>query len=83
MTIIIILLQPRESGVVFSKTVPIFNCFFFRLAFLTRFWLSRAIEGFLRGRASVGDQLFLIKRGLLEVLHYLWIFVFIILRELN
>ncbi|KAJ7337109.1 Short transient receptor putative channel 4-associated protein [Desmophyllum pertusum] len=31
-----------------------------------RFWLSRAIEGFLRGRASVGDQLFLIKRGLLE-----------------
>lgn len=31
-----------------------------------RFWLSRAIEGFLRGRASIGDQLFLIKRGLLE-----------------
>ncbi|XP_032219166.1 short transient receptor potential channel 4-associated protein isoform X2 [Nematostella vectensis] len=31
-----------------------------------RFWLSRAIEGFLRGRSSIGDQLFLIKRGLLE-----------------
>ncbi|XP_020916846.1 short transient receptor potential channel 4-associated protein-like [Exaiptasia diaphana] len=31
-----------------------------------RFWLSRAIEGFLRGRASFGDQLFLVKRGLLE-----------------
>lgn len=32
-----------------------------------RFWLSRAIEGFLRGRASFGNQLFLVKRGLLEV----------------
>ncbi|XP_031558497.1 short transient receptor potential channel 4-associated protein-like isoform X2 [Actinia tenebrosa] len=31
-----------------------------------RFWLSRAIEGFLRGRASFGNQLFLIKRGLLK-----------------
>lgn len=37
----------------------------------TRFWLSRAIEGFLRGRASVGDQLFLIKRGLLEVCQFM------------
>ena len=79
----IILHQTRESGVAFSKIVPIFNCFLFLLSFVTRFWLSRAIEGFLRGRASVGDQLFLIKRGLLEVLHYLCIFVFIILRELN
>lgn len=39
----------------------------FYVKFSLRFWLSRAIEGFLRGRASVGDQLFLIKRGLLEV----------------
>lgn len=43
--------------------------FWFHL-FLCRFWLSRAIEGFLRGRASVGDQLFLIKRGLLEVIAF-------------
>lgn len=33
-----------------------------------RFWLSRALEGFLRGKASYADQLFLIKRGLLKLL---------------
>ncbi|XP_028410045.1 short transient receptor potential channel 4-associated protein-like [Dendronephthya gigantea] len=33
-----------------------------------RFWLSRALEGFLRGKASYADQIFLIKRGLLKLL---------------
>lgn len=35
---------------------------------LLRFWLSRAIEGFLRGKASYADQIFLIKHGLLKLL---------------
>ena len=36
--------------------------------FSLRFWLSRALEGFLRGKASYADQIFLIKRGLLKLL---------------
>lgn len=31
-----------------------------------RFWLTRAIESFLRGGTSFSDQLFLIKRGIVE-----------------
>lgn len=46
-----------------------------------RFWLSRAIEGFLRGRASFGDQLFLVKRGLLEVSE--WNIIVIIINLMN
>ena len=46
MTIIIILLQPRESGVVFSKTVPIFNCFFFFLLFSLDFGYQGQLRDF-------------------------------------
>ena len=31
-----------------------------------RFWLCRAIESFLRGRVSYADQIFLLRRGLLQ-----------------
>jgi len=31
-----------------------------------RFWLCRAVESYLRGRASYPDQIFLIRRGLLQ-----------------
>ena len=31
-----------------------------------RFWLCRAIESFLRGRISYADQIFLLRRGLLQ-----------------
>ena len=33
---------------------------------VSRFWLSRAIEGFLRGAVSPPDQHFLINRGLIK-----------------
>ena len=32
-----------------------------------RFWQARAVESFLRGATSYADQMFLLKRGLLEV----------------
>ena len=32
-----------------------------------RFWLSRAVESFLRGKTSFADQTFLLRKGLLEV----------------
>lgn len=32
-----------------------------------RFWQARAVESFLRGTTSYADQMFLLKRGLLEV----------------
>lgn len=35
--------------------------------FLCRFWQARAVESFLRGATSYADQMFLLKRGLLEV----------------
>jgi Trpc4-associated protein len=38
----------------------------FVLNFDLRFWLIRAIESFLRGNTSYADQLFLIKRGIVE-----------------
>ena len=38
-----------------------------KLLVYVRFWLSRAIEGFLRGRVSPVDQHFLISRDLIEV----------------
>ena len=31
-----------------------------------RFWLCRAVESFLRGRISYADQIFLLRRGLLQ-----------------
>lgn len=34
---------------------------------LCRFWQARAVESFLRGATSYADQMFLLKRGLLEV----------------
>lgn len=33
-----------------------------------RFWQARAVESFLRGTTSYADQMFLLKRGLLEVM---------------
>lgn len=32
-----------------------------------RFWQARAVESFLRGVTSYADQVFLLRRGLLEV----------------
>ena len=32
-----------------------------------RFWLSRSLESFLRGKISYCDQVFLLRRGLLQV----------------
>lgn len=40
-------------------------CFFFLCG--CRFWQARAVESFLRGATSYADQMFLLKRGLLEV----------------
>lgn len=37
------------------------------LNLLVRFWQARAVESFLRGATSYADQMFLLKRGLLEV----------------
>lgn len=32
-----------------------------------RFWLARSVESYLRGRTSYCDQVFLLRRGLLQV----------------
>lgn len=39
-----------------------------------RFWQARAVESFLRGATSYADQMFLLKRGLLEVKLQPWMF---------
>ena len=39
-----------------------------RKIFLSRFWMSRSVESFLRGKTSFTDQTFLLRKGLLEVI---------------
>lgn len=45
--------------------LSVYTCVFSRNGF--RFWQARAVESFLRGATSYADQMFLLKRGLLEV----------------
>jgi len=44
-----------------------------------RFWLSRAIEGFLRGSVSPPDQYFLMNRGLIKVSYHFLLLQFFFL----
>ncbi|XP_056129039.1 transient receptor potential cation channel, subfamily C, member 4 associated protein a isoform X1 [Lampris incognitus] len=44
-----------------------------------RFWQARAVESFLRGATSYADQMFLLKRGLLEPLIFLQHILFCII----
>lgn len=39
----------------------------FTVTLFTRFWLARAVESYLRGNTSYCDQVFLMRRGLLQV----------------
>jgi Trpc4-associated protein len=54
----------KEKVGLLSKIVQVIKQEPFSASF--RFWLIRAIESFLRGNTSYADQLFLIKRGIVE-----------------
>lgn len=47
-----------------SRICLVYSCFVLSAC---RFWQARAVESFLRGATSYADQMFLLKRGLLEV----------------
>lgn len=66
----------------FSRFVSSSAFYSFAEAFccVCRFWQARAVESFLRGATSYADQMFLLKRGLLEVKLQPWI-VFLIIHE--
>lgn len=55
---------PEEKIGLLSKIVQVIKQEPFSASF--RFWLTRAIESFLRGGSSYADQLFLINRGIVE-----------------
>lgn len=54
----------KEKAGLLSKIVQVIKREPFSASF--RFWLTRAIESFLRGGTSYADQMFLVKRGIVE-----------------